>query len=82
LITLAAHKHYYFLVWRDQFELRIDQLNEREWFILGLLGQHQTLANVCEQANQAFPDVDVAALLSTWVKSGWIAGFTTAGVSL
>ena len=82
LITLPADKQYYFIIWRDQFELRIDQLNEREWFILGLLAQQQPLASVCEQTIQAFPEVDVAALLATWVNSGWIAGFTKTITSL
>ncbi|MES2216932.1 MAG: DNA-binding domain-containing protein [Pseudomonadota bacterium] len=74
-ITLAADQQYYFLIWRDQSELRIDHLNEREWYILNLVTRLIPLAEVCEQASSVFPEVDVAALLSNWVKSGWIAGF-------
>jgi hypothetical protein len=74
-ITLVANQQYYFLIWRDGTELRIDQLNEREWFILNLFFQSIPLAEVCQRTEQKFPEVDVATLLSSWVVHGWIAGF-------
>jgi hypothetical protein len=74
-ITLVANQQYYFFIWRDGTDLRIDPLNEREWFLLNLFSQGIPLAVVCERTEHQFPTVDVAALLSAWVVHGWIGGF-------
>jgi hypothetical protein len=74
-ITLIVNQQYHFLIWRDGAQLRIDLLNEREWYILNLFSQAIPLAKVCEQTEQMFPEVDVVTLLSSWVLNGWIAGF-------
>jgi hypothetical protein len=75
-ITLSVDQQYYFFICRDQADLRIDQVNEREWFILNLLAQARPLAEICEQTELTFPEIDVPTLLSSWVRGGWISGFT------
>lgn len=75
-ISLSDGEQYYFFIWRDQYELRIDILTTLQWHILGLLKQEIALGRICEQAADIDASLDVPALFATWVQSGWIAGFS------
>jgi hypothetical protein len=74
-ITLADDERYYFLIWRNQYELRIDSLSITQWQLLTLIQAKLPLASICEHATAIDEALDIPMLLSQWVQSGWIAGF-------
>jgi hypothetical protein len=59
------------IVWRQQYDMRIDELNESEWRLLDGVANGIRLEELTEQAN--IPDFDV--LLPACVQRGWIANF-------
>lgn len=62
-------------VWRQGLEMRIDMLTEAEWRFAQLLAYGTAFGEVCTNVHTAFPDIDIGAMLASFVQKGWISGF-------
>ena len=69
-IVLHENEQYYFIVWRDQLELRVDPLTQQEWQVLSWMHGKLTLGEICHQAS------NIVELLPTLIQRGWVVGFT------
>ena len=63
------------LVWRQGFEMRMDVLDEQQWFFLENVQAGETFAAVCEDLGTAYPEADIGRLLGTALQNGWILRF-------
>jgi hypothetical protein len=59
------------IVWRQEYDMRIDELNESEWRLLNAVAEAIPFQALAERADT--PDFD--ALLPSCVQHGWISGF-------
>lgn len=75
-ITLLDNSVYYFLIWRNGFEMCIDSLTPLQWQILCWIQQCFTLNAICEKAEGLFPDAAITEILPELVNAGWIASFS------
>jgi len=64
------------MVWRKQYDMRIDTLKDDEWLFLNAIKERRSLANICERfVNHT--EMDITALLPGCVQNGWISNFTS-----
>ena len=62
------------LLWRKQYDMHIDTLNDNEWLFLNAIAEIQSFMGICDHF-EAHPEVDVATLLPKCIQNGWIAEF-------
>ncbi|MCW8955374.1 MAG: DNA-binding domain-containing protein [Gammaproteobacteria bacterium] len=62
------------LVWRKQYDIRIDSLNDDEWLFLSAIKNKRTFIDICDHFEH-IPGIDIAALMPRCVQLGWIADF-------
>lgn len=74
-IILEENMEYYFLIWRQNQEIRIDLLTHTEWQILTWINEKLTLSALCETAAQLLPNADVTEILPQFVSRGWLVDF-------
>jgi hypothetical protein len=65
------------IVWRQEYEVRIDVLEASEWRLLNSIASAVPFETLAEQANT--PDIDV--LLPSCVQRGWITNFELTGTT-
>jgi hypothetical protein len=61
---------YFFLVWRKDYDLRIDVLTHAQWEVLSLIQKKLSLAEICETASE---EINIPDMLPQLVSKGWIA---------
>lgn len=71
-ITLEQNMVYYFLVWKDNLHMRIDQLTRYNWIVVNCFHQNKSLNEICSELSQ---EVDVVEVLPDMVKKGWLVDF-------
>lgn len=64
------------LVWRKQYEMRIDKLSNGEWLFLNAIKNKQSFIEICKSLENE-PDVDIEKLMPRCVQLGWLADFRT-----
>ena len=63
------------LVWRQNFDMRIDPLNDDQWQFLCAIQQDQPFIDICDMfANNNL--ISVETLMPACVQQGWIADFS------
>ena len=65
--------NYFYLIWRKEHVLRIDQLNVIEWQILGYIQSNICLSELYDKIHLSFPEVAFDTLLPKFVMNGWLA---------
>ena len=60
------------LVWRKGVDMRMQALSPAEWALLKAIDTSQTLAEVCRQLAEHFPQTDLARLLSGAITQCWL----------
>lgn len=74
---LPENQRFFFLVWRDGFDIRMDQPTETEWKILKWIQQNFTLGQICSQLYTDHPQTDITKILPRFAACGWLTGFTS-----
>ena len=75
LVSNSSH----LIVWRQQFHMRIDLLDEQQWTFLYKVRQGKTFAVVCSELDRQFAALDIGNLLASLLENNWIQGFKLAG---
>lgn len=65
----------FLLVWRKDYEMRIDNLNEAQWSFLNAIDQTTHFSGAIEQFLTSFPDENVSEIFSSAITQGWITEF-------
>jgi len=60
------------IIWRDKFDLKMEELNLFEWELLQDICQKFCLAEICNK----YPDRNVTAILPDLVAKGWVVDFS------
>ncbi|MCK5432550.1 MAG: putative DNA-binding domain-containing protein [Gammaproteobacteria bacterium] len=63
------------LVWREDYTMRIDPLDDVEWSILNEIETGNTFDTVCSHLCRHDPAPDIENILPALVQRGWIASF-------
>ncbi|MFW2372301.1 MAG: putative DNA-binding domain-containing protein [Gammaproteobacteria bacterium] len=63
------------LVWRKQYDMRIDTLHEDEWLFLNAIKERQSFIGICDYFEND-EKIDITTLMPRCVQYGWIADFT------
>lgn len=64
----------YLFIWRDEKAVNVDTMTQAEWTLATLLTAQQPLSHIQESLAQA--ELDMAALLPTFLSKRWLAGWT------
>lgn len=72
LITLDSPQLFYFLIWRQQLNRKMDVLTYSEWQVLTLIKQQLSLNQICETIDTYFPHISLSQTLSKLVAQSWI----------
>lgn len=64
------------LVWRKDYTMRIDPLDDVEWCMLKEIGTGHTFDTVCTHLCKHDPVLDIEKMLPILVQRGWISSFS------
>ena len=64
------------LIWRYEFSMRIDVLDEPQWLFLRRVREGNLFSTICEDLICKYGNVDIGNLLSTSIQKGWVTGFS------
>lgn len=79
-LILEDNQTFYFLVWRQHLEMRIDNLTADEWQLLTWVNKGLTLAEICARVEKNLPHISVSEYFQHFVTRGWLAGFKLAAL--
>lgn len=65
----------FLLVWRNGYEMRIDNLSETQWGFLNAIDQTTHFSDAIEQFLASYPNGNVSELFSSAITQGWITEF-------
>lgn len=74
-IELTQPRLFYFIIWRQELVVHIDELTYFEWRVLHWLKAGLTIAEVCDNITFNFPNGNIVVLLPQLVSKKWISGF-------
>ncbi|WP_250656241.1 DNA-binding domain-containing protein [Alkalimarinus coralli] len=66
---------FFLLIWRREYEMRVDLLEEPQWHFLSSLNQTANFSAAIEVFLEEYPDQNVPELFATAVRHGWVATF-------
>lgn len=75
LVHLESGADYYFLVWRQAINMRIDNLSKVEWQMLKWIKDGLTIGDICYKAADILPNENIVELLPRLVEAGWLTDF-------
>lgn len=70
-LMLPENSQFYFFIWRKELEMRVEQLQEKQYKLLKLIQEGHALGNICQE----FIEVDLLQMLSDFTRNQWLAGF-------
>lgn len=79
MITLPKNEMFYYFIWRQGIQMRIDLLEIDEWTLLNSIKKKLTLDILCKEVCDALPDIRFEELLPRVVSKGWLGGFEISG---
>jgi hypothetical protein len=68
-------EEFYFILWRDGWQVYLDQLAQEEWLILQRIQMEFCFAEVGEYFAIHCPSIDITEIFPRLVAQGWIASF-------
>lgn len=77
LIVLEAEQSYHFLIWRKQFDMRIDAISEIDWQLLTWIQSKMSLGQLCKNTAMLYPEITISQKLPEFISHGWITDFAT-----
>lgn len=70
-LELPQNKHFYFFVWRNQLDIRIEELTKNQWYLLSLINQKTPL----EKISRIMPEQELLTLLADFTQNKWLSDF-------
>ena len=74
-IALTPNATYFLLVWRQGFEMRMDEVSQSEWVILKWFEQGLTVSEIYTETNSHLPAINFEEVLSILVSKGFLTDF-------
>ena len=74
-IVLSENEMFYFFVWRNGLQMRIDLLNPDEWQILTWIKNKPSFNELCTKIDDELPNVNFVELLPNLIRQGWLSEF-------
>lgn len=71
-VIIDQYSCYYFLVWRNNLDMQIDELTRYNWNILNCFQQDLTVEEICTNFAE---EVDIIEVLPELVQKGWLVDF-------
>jgi hypothetical protein len=75
IITLKDDENYFYLVWCNQLEMRIDLLSHTEWKILTWIQQEYNLGKITQLIQENFAEINFTSVLLKLIKERWLCDF-------
>lgn len=78
-VTLQDNQQFYYFIWRNELEMRIDLLTQAEWQMLSWSQAGYTLGDIAERIETLNYEIDFSEILVKATQCGWFCGFELRG---
>jgi hypothetical protein len=71
-IFLSPNQQYFFIIWRKDFEKKIEVLTEYEWFVLNCFKEKLSLEEISQRIINCDSKIDLSVMLPHMILCGWV----------